>query len=73
MTLMEDQQADALRRLARAVTNLEAAQAEVVAAATHARSVDVSITRIAQVAKTSRDRVYGWLKKSESGEARPDE
>lgn len=64
MTLTEDQQADALRRLARAVTNLEAAQAEVIAAAMHARDVEVSITRIAQVAKTTRDRVYGWLKKS---------
>ncbi|HZP54441.1 hypothetical protein [Actinocrinis sp.] len=64
MTLTEDQQADALRRLARAVANAEAAQAELVAAADHARGVGVSITRIAEVAKTSRDRVYGWLRKS---------
>ena len=65
MTLTEDQQAEALRRLRRAVAKVAAAEAERAEAAQTARELGLSVARIAEVCDTTRDRVYGWLRKFE--------
>jgi hypothetical protein len=63
MTLTEDQQAEALRRIRRAVAQVERAEAERAEALEFARSVGVSVARIAEVANTTRAKVYGWASK----------
>lgn len=63
MTLTEDQQAEALRRVKRAVDKVARAEAERAEAAEHARELGISVARIAEVAETTRAKVYGWLGK----------
>lgn len=62
MTLIEEIQAAAARRLADAVAQLEQANAEVKAAARQATDSGMSVNRIAGVVGVSRNTVYRWLR-----------
>jgi DNA invertase Pin-like site-specific DNA recombinase len=62
MSLIEEVQAAAARRLADAADQLRAAEAEVRAAVEQAGQAEMSVNRIAGVAKVSRSTVYRWLR-----------
>jgi hypothetical protein len=72
MTLPEEQQAAALRRLTDALERERQAAADVRAAAIEAKAAGVSISRLSALANVSRDKVYGWLRKAPDDPA-PDE
>jgi len=71
MTLPEELQGAALRRLTVALEALRAAQTEVEAATAEARDAGVSINRIGGLAGVSRDKVYGWLRSAEESAGQP--
>lgn len=64
MTLAEERQAAAVRRLVTAYDGLVAAEAEIFAATAEARAAEVSMNRIAALTHSSRNRVAGWLRRS---------
>jgi len=70
MTIPEEEQGAALRRLSEALDGLRAAQAEVDAATVAARAANVSFNRIGTLAGVSRDKVDAWLRAGQEAIAR---
>lgn len=64
MTLPEELQAKAARRLADAAARLKEAQAEVRAAVLEAQEAKLSVNRSAAVAEVSRTTIYKWIKEA---------
>jgi len=69
MTLPEEKQAAALRELVDAMDALRQAEQDVARATVKARSVDVSVNRMAEVSGMSRTKIYAVLKDAEAPSA----
>ena len=68
MTLPEELQAKAARRLADAAARLKEAEAEVRGAVLEAKAAGLSVNRSAAVAEVHRSTVYRWLREAEQPE-----
>jgi hypothetical protein len=71
MTLPEEKQAAALRELVDAMDALRQAEQDVARATVKAKSVDVSVNRMAEVSGMSRTKIYAVLKSAPPAESTP--
>jgi hypothetical protein len=69
MTLKEEDQASAVRRLTTALEQLSLAEREVRAALLQAKEADVSVNRMAGLAKSSRGKIYALIAEAEAERA----
>jgi hypothetical protein len=68
MTLPEELQAAAARRLADAAARLKEAEAEVRAAVLQARDAKLPVSRSAAVADVHRTTIHRWIREAEAAE-----